>query len=190
MRRNCALVVAVFALLTSCGPQEETPRVESGIRSPVREDAADSASDAELVEAAEVVIQFLRGELPFSELRTADTVSLRPAPEGGGSPTQLVHEALADPASWVVTTGAGDRRSLVPPRALTQLTARPGVHFNCFEYSLASRSPDLARLPHVGVRLTGSEAGTCLQTWNLTLVFDTVAGPPVLRAVVYDQWEW
>lgn len=190
MRRKSVLSMAVFVMFNSCAPQEETPRVESGIRPPVREGAADSARDAELVQAAEVVIQFLRGELSFSELRTADTVSLRPGPEGGGSPTQLVRESLADPASWVVTTSAGERHSLVPPSALTQLTAKPRVHFNCLEYSLASRAPDLAPLPHVGVRLTGSEAGSCLQTWNLTLVFDTVAGPPVLRAAVYDQWEW
>ena len=31
---------------------------------------------------------------------------------------------------------------------------------------------------------------SCLQTRNLTLVFDPDEKPPTLIAAVYDQWEW
>jgi hypothetical protein len=31
---------------------------------------------------------------------------------------------------------------------------------------------------------------SCLQTRNLTLVFDPNRTPPTLIAAVYDQWEW
>jgi hypothetical protein len=59
------------------------------------------------------------------------------------------------------------------------------------EYDLSSLYPELATLPHVGTMLTRAKANeSCLQTWNLTLVFDSGATPPTLVAVVYDQWEW
>ncbi len=61
---------------------------------------------------------------------------------------------------------------------------------NCAEYPLSSRFPELARLPHVGTKLEPGDASSCLQTWNLTLVFDPNQRPPTLVAAVYDQWEW
>jgi hypothetical protein len=70
------------------------------------------------------------------------------------------------------------------------LTTRVGRHFNCLEYPLSSRYPELARLPHVGARLEPADAGSCLQSWNLTFVYDAGPRPPVLVAVVRDQWEW
>lgn len=190
MLRVSGLIVAVCGMLASCSPEGSIPRGDPEAPPPVREAPTDLARDAELVQAAEDVVQFLRGELSFSALRTADTISLRLSPEGGGTQTSLQRESLSDPANWSVITPAGERRSLVPPRSLTQVTAKPGVHFNCLEYSLASRAPDLAGLPHVGVKLTENGAESCLRTWNVTLVFDATEGPPVLRAAIYDQWEW
>lgn len=187
--RESVLLLVALAVCSSCAPRDET----SGAAPEVpldREAAPNSVRDDELVQAAEGVIRFLRGERSFDELHTADTVSLRLGPDGGGARTSLPRTVLSDPANWVVTTSAGTRYSMVPPRSFTQLTAKPRVHFNCLEYALASRAPDLAALPHVGVMLKESEAATCLETWSLTLVFDTAAGPPVLRAAVYDQWEW
>ncbi len=72
----------------------------------------------------------------------------------------------------------------------TELTTAVGQHLNCFAYPLSSRFPDLARLPHVGTTLSSRDADSCLQTENLTFVFDPSLKPPTLVAVVYDQWEW
>jgi hypothetical protein len=149
-----------------------------------------SPMDTALVSAAETVLRFLRGEVPFEQVHAADTVMLRLAPEGGGTQVTLRRELLADPANWSVPLRADDRVLLVPPRALTELTTKPGVHFNCLEQPLASVAPDLAMLPHVGMKLTPPDPMSCLQSWNLTLVFDTTGGRPLLVAAVYDQWEW
>jgi hypothetical protein len=73
---------------------------------------------------------------------------------------------------------------------LTKLTAKEGRHFKCLEYPLASLFPDLAKLPHVGVKLEPDNAGSCLQTWNATFVFDASTKPARLVGAVYDQWEW
>jgi hypothetical protein len=78
----------------------------------------------------------------------------------------------------------------VPPHRLTKLTVKEGRHFNCLEYPLASRFPELAKLPHVGVKLEPDTARSCLQSWNATFVFDASAQSPRLVAAVYDQWEW
>jgi hypothetical protein len=59
---------------------------------------------------------------------------------------------------------------------------------NCREYPLSSRNGELAWFPHVGVMLAYGTG--CLQTRNLTLVFDPNEKPPTLIAAVYDQWEW
>jgi hypothetical protein len=101
----------------------------------------------------------------------------------------LPREALRDRANWAVPTHYG-RQSFAPPPALTHLTVRSGVHFNCLEYPLISLAPDLARLPHVGVRLATHGDANCLQTWNLTLIFEAADGPPVLVGALYNQWEW
>jgi len=31
---------------------------------------------------------------------------------------------------------------------------------------------------------------SCVQSWNLTLVFDPKQKPPTVIAAVYDQYEW
>jgi hypothetical protein len=60
---------------------------------------------------------------------------------------------------------------------------------NCREYPLSSIHEELARYPHVGIRLAyGTDS--CLQSRNFTLVFDPNEKPPTLIAAVYDQWEW
>lgn len=91
----------------------------------------------------------------------------------------------------VLEVGSGARRySFVPGAHLTERTLRVGRHFNCQEQPLATRAPELAAHPHVGVRLQPPAANSCLETWNATFVFDTAAGAPRLVAVLYDQWEW
>ncbi len=144
---------------------------------------------AELESAARELIAFLRGEAAFDRIRLADTVTLVLSPEGGSTRTPLTREQLRDPARWRVASGA-QTYSFVPPARVTKLTTRAGSHFNCRETPLSSRAPDLARLPHVGVKLEPENAESCLQTWNVTFVFDPAARPARLVAAVYDQWEW
>ncbi|MDQ3949030.1 MAG: hypothetical protein M3282_01660, partial [Gemmatimonadota bacterium] len=83
-----------------------------------------------------------------------------------------------------------ERASPLERRDYSRLTTRVGRHLNCAEYPLSSRFPELARLPHVGTKLDPGEGSSCLQTRNVTFVFDPDAKPPTLVAVVYDQWEW
>jgi hypothetical protein len=189
MSRVAALILALSGTLSSCASDEADPRDGSDSAPPAAGATSDPARDPELVEAAERVVRFLQGELSFSELRVADTVTLRLSPEGSGAQASLPRESLHDRANWVVPTHYG-HQSLVPPLALPHLTARSGVHFNCLEYQLASLAPDLARLPHVGIRLAPADNANCLQTWNVTLVFEAIDGQPVLVGALYDQWEW
>ncbi len=189
LSRVAALVLAMCATLGSCASDKTDRRDDSEIAPPAAEATSDPARDPGLVEAAERVVRFLKGELPFSELLVADTVNLRLSPEGGGAQASLPRASLHDRANWIVPTRNG-RQTFVPPPALPHLTARSGVHLNCLESPLASVAPDLAGLPHVGIRLAPHGDATCLQTWNLTLVFEATDGPPVLVAALYDQWEW
>jgi hypothetical protein len=122
-------------------------------------------------------------------VRLADSVTLYLSPEGGGTRRAFAREQLRDPSSWRVASG-GHAYAFAPPAGVTRLTARAGRHFNCREYPLSSRFPDLARLPHVGVKLEPERTESCLQTWNVTFVFDPAARPARLVAAVYDQWEW
>jgi hypothetical protein len=126
----------------------------------------------------------------FERIRLADTVTLYLSPEGGGGRTEVSRDHLDLPTHWSVVTDRGEFYSLVPPPGMSRLSTRVGSHFNCLEYPLASRLPDLAELPHVGTRLEAESTTSCLQTWNLTLVFDPDERPPRLAAAVYDQWEW
>jgi hypothetical protein len=145
---------------------------------------------AELEDAATEIIAFLRRETGFDRLRLADTVTLYLSPEGGGTRARIAREQLRDRSSWRVRGRGRATYSLVPPEEVTKLTTRVGRHFNCREYALSSRFPELAQLPHVGTKLEPADASSCLQTWNLTLVFDPNRQPPTLVAAVYDQWEW
>lgn len=187
--RLAALTVALSATIISCASEEPDPRVDSEVARPAAEATSSPARDQELVEAAERVVRFLQGDLPFGEIRVADTVTLRLSPDGGGAQASLPRASLRDRTNWVVPTEHG-HQSFVPPPALPHLSARSGVHFNCLEYPLTSVASDLADVPHVGVRLAPHAEANCLQTWNLTLVFEAADGAPVLAAAVYDQWEW
>src|SRR5690606_15071826 len=106
-------------------------------------------------------------------------------PEGGGESRRAERQALLDRAGWHV-----GERSFLPFAEPARLSTMPGQHVNCRVYPLDSRSPVLARLPHVGASLQREPAGSCLQTWNMTFIFGASPGHPVLVAVLYDQWEW
>ena len=156
--------------------------------------SADAASPhasrtAELESAARELVAFLRGEAELDCVRLADSVTLHLSPKGSGARDVFTREQLRDRTSWRVTSG---RQTYLwaPPSRATKLTVRAGRHFNCREYPLSSRFPDLARLPHVGVKLEPEGAESCLQAWNMTFVFDPAARPAQLVAAVYDQWEW
>lgn len=187
--RQCSSVLVLFVMfaLPSCNRDADVPE-----RSTPAPPAPPPAGQAvELVDAAESIVAFLRGEMEFDSITTADTVTLRLAPEGGGDSTRVSRDRLRDPASWSVrAAGTGTEYPFVPPASMTILTTREGRHFNCQDYALSSRVPELAGLPHVGTRLEPPDRGSCLQTWNLTLVFDPDAPVRTLVAVVYDQWEW
>jgi hypothetical protein len=141
---------------------------------------------AYLLDEAEHLLAFLRGEDDLDRTLLADTVTLHVAPEAGVAPVRRAREQLADRGAWRVGPYV-----LVPPPNLPQVTAAPGLHFNCMPGDLAGKVPQLAGTPHVGLRLADAEEPTsCLRTWNLTLVFSGDAAAPRLTAVVYDQWEW
>ena len=182
-QRSVGVVLFVMAALSACGREPPVPETSTP-------PATATSQTAGLVDAAEDIIAFLHGDLPFDSITTADSVTLRLAPEGGGDSTRVSREHLRDRASWSVRAGSGSDYPFAPPASLTTLTTRAGRHFNCREYPLSSRAPDLAPLPHVGTRLEPPDAGSCLQTWNVTFVFDPHADHPTLVAVVYDQWEW
>lgn len=145
----------------------------------------------ELADAAARFVGFLQGRVGADEIRLADTVALHLASGGGGGQTRLPKEQLRNPASWVIPAarGTGTYR-IAPPTGHSVLATRVGEHFNCHPAPLARVSGELARLPHVGTRLQPPAAESCLQSWNLTLVFDPVRRPATLVAVLYDQWEW
>jgi hypothetical protein len=182
-QRSVGVVLFAMAALSACSRESRVPETSTP-------PATSTSHAAGLVDAAESIVAFLRGELPFDSITTADTVTLRLAPEGGGDSTRVARELLRERASWSVRAGSGSDYPLAPPATLTTLTTREGRHFNCRDYALSSRAPDLAAFPHVGTRLAPPDAGSCLQTWNLTFIFDPDTAHPTLVAVVYDQWEW
>lgn len=154
----------------------------------VRDSASIARGNRTLDSAAKEIVAFLQGKRPFDGIPLGDTVVLYLSPEGGGTRAAFTRESLRTPASWSVQSD-GRKYSFVPP-PWTRMTTRPGRHFNCAEYSLASRFVNLAVRPHVGVKLEPDRPASCLESWNATFVFDTTAGRPQLIAAVYDQWEW
>jgi hypothetical protein len=189
-RLRPVLAALAAACVAACAPRAEELSVARE-PPPVAADAPGAEQARELTEATEDILAFLRGETPFGRIRVADTVTLYLSPEGGGLRAAVPRERLRDPRGWELRSADGrSAYAFAPPPGWTRLTARVGRHFNCLEYPLASRYPELARLPHVGTRLEPAGAGSCLQSWNLTFVFDAGSRPPVLVAVVRDQWEW
>jgi hypothetical protein len=145
----------------------------------------------ELVQAAARIIGFLRGNVGLERIRLADTVVLYLSPEGGGTRRAIPRARLRDPANWSVRSEElGATYRFTPPAGLTKLTTSIGHHFKCFEYPLYSQFGEIAQLPHVGTKLEPADASSCLQSWNLTLVFAADEPSPILVAAVYDQWEW
>ena len=190
MKRAIWLAAGHLFLASACADRDEAARDTTvAERAATVSDSGGPRADSALVRSAREVVGFLAGELPFDSLRLADTVELRIAPEGGGATKRIGRTALRDRASWAVA-GPPGRVSLIPPAGYSLLSARAGRHFNCQEQDLASRAPDLAARPHVGVRMQPDGASSCLQSWNASFVFDTAGGAPSLVAVLYDQWEW
>jgi hypothetical protein len=184
---SAGLVLLLALFLASCGGERAEDRVEGGSTTgPLGAHRAD-----ELVRAAEDIVAFLRGETGSDRLALADTVGLYLPREGGGTLNELAREQLGTPSGWMIRSPGGESTyRLAPPAGRLELTARAGRHFRCFEYPLPAEFEELARLPHVGTKLEPPGGGSCLQSWNLTMVFDPVRRPPTLVAVIYDQWEW
>ena len=147
-----------------------------------------TVSPARLDSAARRIVEFLRGKGSFEQIELADSVTLYVDPEGGGGRARFGKEQLRNPFEWRVRSG-GRVISLAPPAAMTRLTTKVGRQMNCREQSLERKFPRLAQFPHVGTMLEPERARSCLQTWNLTFVFDTSEGPRLIAAI-YDQWEW
>jgi hypothetical protein len=179
------VVIADFTIHRGLSDQVNSARFVRLVTDAAKVDSSKRALDS----AVKQIVAFLQGKRPFGAIRLADTVALYLSPEGGGTRVAFTRDSLRAPASWTVQSGGRSYR-FVPPPSFTKMTAKAGRHFNCGEHFLSSRFSHLARLPHVGVKLEPINAGSCLQTWNTTFVFDTSAGPPRLVAAVYDQWEW
>ena len=201
-----ALVAACWVAIAACDRNRSslsTPSDDSRAGGgPAASDAGDTPQHGvplgvhrphDLLAAATDVVRFLRGELGSGRIRLADTVTLQLGPEGGGVRRRIGREALRNRSNWSVRSGSlrngkGTTYSLIPPEGRAELTAVVGRHLNCREYPLSSISEELASLPHVGTTLAYGTG--CLQTWNLTLVFDPDKKPPIVVAAVYDQFEW
>ncbi len=177
-RAQLFVMLACCCILAACRQDREERGADAA-------PGADSAvagmhRPAELTAAAEAIIGFLRGTQPFDSTLYADTVALHLSDGGGATSRIVARDALRSPEGWSVGT-----YSFAPPAGNAELTTRVGRHLNCQESAL---SGPYARHPHVGTMLRYGES--CLQTRNLTLVFDPDRRSPTLIAAVYDQWEW
>lgn len=185
-----SMIVAALLSTTACSSGSNDSPLPSGGATPTKVPLGVHTSE-ELEQAAKQVVSFLRGEVGFESIKLADATTLHLSPEGGGDSASIPRDGLHQPSQWQVRSAGLDVvYSLAPPEGEATLTTRVGRHFNCMEYSLSSRSKELAAFPHVGNKLTPTGADSCLQSWNLTLVFDPELKPPTLIAAVYDQWEW
>lgn len=169
--------------VAASAPRQHAP--PSDAQDPVRRGATNSTA---LDSAARRVVEFLRGRLSFEQIRLSDTVAFYVSPEGGLGHARFTREQLRRPSAWVVRSRGHDF-PLAPPAHMGKLTTKVGRHLNCGEQPLAAKFPQLAHLPHVGTMLQPENLGSCLQTWNMTFVFDTSTRPRLV-AVAYDQWEW
>jgi hypothetical protein len=175
--------VAALSAMLSCGGEGSTT---DSARTQLPDTTRGSAA---LDSAARRVVGFLQGMIAYDSIAIADTVQLRVSPEGGGGAVVMRRDQLRDRARWTVRSGRATF-AFAPRSDAWKLTTMVGRHFNCMEYTLATRAPDLATKPHVGAKLGPEDSASCLQTWNVTFVFDTAAGSPRLVAALYDQWEW
>lgn len=171
--------VVVGALTASCRPDN-----------PDREASRQATEPIGLVDAGIRIVGFLRGEVPFDSIPLADTVALYLGREEGGTRRDVPRELLRDRRNWTVhSESLRHTYPFAPPPGNASLTTRVGRHVRCVDHPLSATFPELARLPHVGTTLRYG-ADSCLQTWNLTLVFDARARPWKLVAALYDQFEW
>jgi hypothetical protein len=182
--RPARIVIADFVIHRGLSDQVNSARF---VR--LRDSGSVAASNRALESAAKEIVAFLQGKRRFETIHLADTVVLYLSPEGGGTRAAFTRDALRTPSNWMLQSGR-QSHSFVPPRSVTRMTAKAGRHLKCLEYPLESLFSHLGGLPHAGVKLEPETAGSCLQTWNATFVFDTAAQPPRLVAAVYDQWEW
>jgi hypothetical protein len=180
--RFAPLFLVLTAVTSTCGGPGEEPRDDAPLPGPAGETVHEYAY---LEDEVEHLLAFLRGEAPLRLEVLADSVTLRVAPEGGGDTVAVARDELRSPSAWRVGS-----YSLLPPEAYGHRTITPGLHWNCRAVGLETLYPELARLPHVGTRLAPGDDAGCLQTWNMTFVFDQDAETPRLTGVVYDQWEW
>lgn len=199
MRLNPARITplaVVLVLLAACDGAPPPPVPGSGFDPGDYRAAHESGDTAayehedRFVAAARTVIDFLRGEVGYDAVTLSDTVTFYLPPEGGGGTAKVPAADLRDRAGWRIRSAGGQVYALVPPASASHLDTRFGRHMRCFEYDLADDFAELARLPHVGTMLEPSDRTSCLQSWNLTLVFQADTLPPRLVAAVYDQWEW
>jgi hypothetical protein len=142
-----------------------------------------------MTQAARALAAFLDGQSPIDTLLLADSVTLYVAPEGGGQKATLPRSALLDKKAWSVRS-ARDPISFVPDTGLTKVTTVVGRHFRCFPVDFSTKAPQLATLPYVGIKMEPVPASSCLNAWNLTVVFDSASRRPRVVAAFYDQWEW
>ena len=179
IRSASVALVVVGVLIASCRPDD-----------PDREASREVPRPVGLVDAAIGIVGFLRGERPFDSIHLADTVSLYLGREEGGTRRNVPRELLRDRRNWTVhSESLRHTYAIAPPAGNAAVTTRVGRHVNCVDHPLSATFPDLARLPHVGITLRYG-GDSCLQTWNLTLVFDARARPWKLVAAVHDQFEW
>ncbi|HUE84440.1 MAG TPA: hypothetical protein VMO26_00015 [Vicinamibacterales bacterium] len=176
------LLVGLITATAGCAGPDSDPQQGEDLPSPA---GGSTHEYAYLEDEVQHLLEFLRGTAPLREGLLADTVALYIAPDGGGEKVSMAASVLGSPSAWRVAS-----YSLTPPEDYGHATITPGLHFNCQPVNLETLYPELARFPHVGVRLAIDEGATCLQTWNLTFVFNEDAEAPRLTAVVYDQWEW
>lgn len=174
----------VLAFLVGCSSNEA-----SDIETPTAERSTAASDESQLTAAAADVVGFLRGELPFGELEIAPEVALQLASGGGGTRLEVKGDSLRKLENWhVFSEATGIDYSFLPPENSANLVTREGKHLNCFEYDLSSRADGVAHLPHVGTMLSSGDS--CLQSWNVTFLFDPEEEKPTLVGAVYDQWEW
>jgi len=138
--------------------------------------------------ATRAVLAFLRREKAFSTIVLADSVEIYVGKDAGGTRTLYARNDLQRPSLWIARSSRGNYK-LAPPASHVVPTVKRGVHFNCTERKLAESFPQLARRPHVGVMLEPEFRENCMQTWNVTFVFDDSIKPRLIAAI-YDQFEW